>query len=85
MGRKPIFVYDDTCEERSKAMANVLKILRNGSTIEATNASRRDVARGSGANYIWEPFIDENGNGCCTNVLTGETYLDWTKEELEDV
>lgn len=81
MGRKPIFVYEDTCEERSKAMASVLKILRNGSTIEATNASRREISRGFGANFIWEPFIDENGNGCCTNVLTGETYLDWTKED----
>lgn len=44
MERKPIFVYDDACEERNKAMTSVLKILRNGSTIEATNASRRDVA-----------------------------------------
>lgn len=39
--------------------------------------------RGISANQIWETFIDEDGNGCCTNVLTGDTYLDWTKEELD--
>ena len=42
-----------------------------------------DNFRGQRSNYIWQPFIDEEGNGCCTNVLTGETYLDWTNEELE--
>lgn len=43
-----------------------------------------DNCRGHGSNYIWQPFIDGDGNGCCTNILTGETYLDWTEEELEN-
>lgn len=54
----------------------------NGSEVYCSSSNNN--CRGRSSKQIWQPFIDENGNGCCTNVLTGETYLDWTKEELED-
>lgn len=57
-------------------------VFANGSTISFDKYNNLTSKRGDKSK--WYPFIDENGNGCVTNVLTGETFVDWTKEELEE-
>lgn len=60
----------------------------NDRTIKFSNesviyySSSKNDCRGNKSNEIWHPFINEDGNGCCMNILTGDTYLDYNKEEL---
>lgn len=79
MKRNPIIITEDRCDVRDNAIKNTLIILGILTPKQSTESHR-----GARSNYIWNPFIDEDGNGCVTNVLTGETFIDWTKEELEE-
>lgn len=48
-------------------------VIFSGEEIKTTGNTTLEIGnkRGISANQIWYPFIDEEGNGCCTNILTG--------------